>query len=444
MKDWPPPCFDCRFSQEDGGFAPKSVQTGKLEIAPMTKAQDNTDCEIRQRLKAEKEKLQQANQELEERIEKRTDQLRAMAARLITLEDEERQRLSEFLHDTLQQQLAVIKIRVQRLIPMGKRDKASERRISETVTLVDEAIAQTRQLSRELNPLNLRMHGLYKALQFLSQEMRDRYGLAIILDLDPEVEPHEESVASILFRAIREMLFNVVKHSGVATAIMRTFRDGEHTVMSVEDQGDGTDMTRLKQKWDSGECLGLLSIEEQICKLRGEMFLDTQPGRGFRISLMIPFQASGSIHNPLIQPKESTVRRVKYRPPGELVRRSGVTRVLLADDHEVMRESLAVVLMENNDFEIVGEAQTGREAIQLAEKLRPDVIIMDVEMPEMNGIAAVKIISRRMPQIKLIGLSMHDDEETCQRMQSAGAEVCLSKTTSIDQLCDVIRQCLAG
>ncbi|HEY5523219.1 MAG TPA: response regulator transcription factor, partial [Desulfuromonadaceae bacterium] len=102
-------------------------------------------------------------------------------------------------------------------------------------------------------------------------------------------------------------------------------------------------------------------------------------------------------------------------------------RILLADDHAVVREGLRTILEAQGDMNIVGEASDGREALNKAEALRPDVIIMDISMPEFNGIDATRMILMSLPSTKVIILSMHHTTEYVGRAMKAGARAFILK-----------------
>jgi len=102
-------------------------------------------------------------------------------------------------------------------------------------------------------------------------------------------------------------------------------------------------------------------------------------------------------------------------------------RVLIADDHGVVRRGLRLQLEQHDDFEVVGEASDGREAITLLDKLAPDIIIMDIAMPNLNGIQATAQIVKKNPQVGIIVLSMHSDETYLARTLAAGAKGYLLK-----------------
>ncbi len=102
-------------------------------------------------------------------------------------------------------------------------------------------------------------------------------------------------------------------------------------------------------------------------------------------------------------------------------------RILLADDHKITREGLRSLLEKQKDMEVVAEAKDGRTAVSLADELRPDVVIMDVSMPDLNGVQASKQIISQCSNVKIIGLSMHSDSSFITEMLRSGASGYLLK-----------------
>lgn len=116
-------------------------------------------------------------------------------------------------------------------------------------------------------------------------------------------------------------------------------------------------------------------------------------------------------------------------------------RVLVADDHEILRKGLIDLLEEQPELEVVGSAADGVEAVELALATQPDVIIMDITMPRLNGIEATRRITLELPQVRVIGLSMHEREDMATAMREAGAVAYLTKSgPSEDLIAAILRR----
>jgi DNA-binding NarL/FixJ family response regulator len=119
-------------------------------------------------------------------------------------------------------------------------------------------------------------------------------------------------------------------------------------------------------------------------------------------------------------------------------------RILLADDHAVVRQGFKMILDAQADMEIVGEAANGRQAVDLAEQLRPDVVVMDVSMPELNGIEATRRLASSLPRARVVALSMHKDSVYVREILRAGARGYLLKDSGAADLVAAIRAVASG
>jgi DNA-binding NarL/FixJ family response regulator len=129
------------------------------------------------------------------------------------------------------------------------------------------------------------------------------------------------------------------------------------------------------------------------------------------------------------------------RPVLALPRRRSI-RVLVVDDHAVVRQGLKHLLKGEPDIEVVGEAGDGKQALDLVGEVRPDVVTMDINMPVMNGIEATRQIRAKWPEVRVIGLSMFDSRECATIMEEAGVTAYLVKSSAADFLVAVIRECM--
>ena len=118
------------------------------------------------------------------------------------------------------------------------------------------------------------------------------------------------------------------------------------------------------------------------------------------------------------------------------------TKLLIADDHKIVRDGLRSLLEKQPGMEVVGEAQTGRETIRMARQKKPDVLIMDISMPDTNGIEAAKKILAALPGIKIIALSMHSERILVREMIQAGAHAFLLKECAFDELVAAVKSVL--
>jgi DNA-binding NarL/FixJ family response regulator/anti-sigma regulatory factor (Ser/Thr protein kinase) len=232
-----------------------------------------------------------------------------------------------------------------------------------------------------------------------------------------------EDMNVLLFESIREILFNVVKHAAVDEAHVDVRYADNRLRITVLDQGLGFDPDSVRSSGTSSRGFGLFSIRERLDLLGGELEIDSAPGKGTRVML----------NAPVILASSSSV-------PG----RDALIRIILVDDHPVLRDGLARLFAQEPDIEVVGEASDGRAAIELATKLIPDVVLIDVNMPGLGGIEATRIIRERLPQVKVVGLSMLDDVEVVRAMLAAGASAHLSKSSPTGEIVRAVRASTQG
>lgn len=373
--------------------------------------------------------------------EQRTKQLRTLAAELTYAEQRERKHLAQMLHDHLQQLVVAAKMGVGRL-----RRQANYQELNRALLQIEELLNETIQVSRslvvELSPPILHIAGLSEALLWLARSFGEKYGLLVEVESDDSIEPEAEDVKIFLFQAVRELLFNVVKHGQTdrATLALACSADHEQLEITVEDFGQGFKLQHAELDTQEPK-FGLFSVRERLETLGGTLTIDSAPGQGTRARLLAPLRAARLGTAPVGTTKTPSVNQLKASEPPP--RQSGKIRVLLVDDHKIMRQGLVSLLAEQADLEVIGEAADGREAIEQTHALQPDVVIMDINMPRLNGIEATRQIKRHFPLTVVIGLSLHEEAQMAATMRRAGADAYVSKEHQLGDLCRTIRAACA-
>jgi CheY-like chemotaxis protein len=258
--------------------------------------------------------------------------------------------------------------------------------------------------------------------------MRDRHDFQVDLDLEGNPDLPED-VRVLVFESVRELMFNAAKHAGVSRARvdLRAPDAGGDLTITVSDDGAGFDPGSLTEAADGGG-FGLFSIRERTELIGGRFEIASAPGGGSRFTIRLPRCAISPPCDP--EPVDDSG--------------AGAIRVLLADDHNLVRDGVARLVKREPGLEIVGEARDGQEAVELARALSPDVVLMDISMPNLNGIDATRIIHQERPSIRVIGLSMYDDPVPVQAMRSAGAVDFKNKGCAAADLIAAIRAVMTG
>jgi CheY-like chemotaxis protein len=241
-----------------------------------------------------------------------------------------------------------------------------------------------------------------------------------------------------LFQSVRELLINAAKHSESHDAwVSFQQHDGELKIV-VRDHGKGFDLAAASNASIANK-FGLYNIRERMQALGGTLELDSASRKGTIATLTLPLQIVQTKVQEYAETKHKVrpADKARYYPQPDFDRlgyAESAVRVLLVDDHAMVRQGLRSLLECHTDIEVVGEASDGEEGLVLVEQLRPAIVIMDINMPKMNGIQATAKIKERYPVIKVIGLSVNTNTDNQQAMRSAGAELLLTKEAAVEQL----------
>lgn len=228
---------------------------------------------------------------LEQRVQERTAQLRTLAFELTKAEERERQAIARDLHDGLGQTLAIAKIKLSSL-PIGAINAEAASIIAVVEKLIDQSNQAVRSLAEQLTPPVLYDLGLLPALEWLVEQMGRDFDLQCEFAADIECEPQDPSVRAILFRAVRELLFNIVKHADVGVAIVRIDislrQDAPPAQLQIviTDSGKGFDPENVKRTMQGG--FGLMSVRERLTYIGGTFRVNSKPGSGTTAVIIVP------------------------------------------------------------------------------------------------------------------------------------------------------------
>lgn len=218
-------------------------------------------------------------------IEEQAAALRRLASELSLAEVRERRRIAEDLHDHLAQYLALIRMKLSSF--QGNTMFCGyEQDLVEIQELLDKAIRYTRHLTMAISPPILYQLGLVPALEWLAEEYSRSHKLNIHVNVGQRMIDIDEDLRGIIYRSIRELLLNVVKHAAAGTVDVTISTDGGYLDISIRDDGKGFDPEAVSSNSDAG--FGLFSISERLKYLGGELQVRSQPGTGSTVLFRCP------------------------------------------------------------------------------------------------------------------------------------------------------------
>ncbi len=405
--------------------------------------------------KEAEERLQRWSVDLERAVNQKTDelrrsqtQLRALATELNLTEQKERKRLATELHDYLAQLLVVVRMKLRQAIPGASGDRTVEL-LRDADQALTQSLDYTRCLVAELTPPTLKEFGLLESLTWLGEQMQ-RHGLPVVMQQQTTTLALPEDQAVLLFQSVRELLFNVLKHANATRAIVDvTITNHEWLELTVSDDGCGFVSMPSDHQGTGTARFGLFSITERMAAMGGELLIESSPGHGTKATIRTPYRPA---HTDVVDEPSATDTTLPVPTAGKKnlpalplsPESSDLIGILLVDDHAMVRQGLRSMLDEYDDVAVIGEASNGQEAVESVAQLRPSVVVMDINMPHINGIDATIEIKSRHPEVAVIGLSVQNSGETREAMLRAGAATLISKEAAVDELYLAIRQALAG
>ena len=248
--------------------------------------------------------------------------------------------------------------------------------------------------------------------------------------------PLPDEAGQHLSQILREALTNTARHAGACRVKVSLVFAPDELDLIVTDDGCGPAHPAAEES--PGQHEGLRNMRERARRLGGRLAVEEAPEGGTRVTLAVPLDSDEPESETFLpDPDREVIPLVTTAPTDPIT-------VLIVDDHTVVRIGLRTLLSNSAGFRVVGEAQTAAEAVQLNEQTRPDVVLMDVRLPDGSGVEACRRIKADHPDARVLMLTSYSDEEAIVGAVMAGASGYLLKQADAERLTQAIREAAAG
>lgn len=366
------------------------------------------------------------NARLHRELAERERRLQDLVGKLLVAREEERRLVARDIHDGLTQVAVAAHQNLQAYAdgnpPASPR---GETELHRALHLAKRTVREARRVIANLRPAVLDDRGLVGGLRLKVDSLRaEGWEIGFEETLGEERLPAE--IETTLYAVGQEALTNVGKHAQTTRAKVTLRRLGDRACLEVRDRGRGFDGVASPHNGERGEQAGLRGMRERVALLGGQLDIRSRPGVGTSVAAEIPLTSAVPVE----------IRaQTRASPP---------SRLLIADDHMLTREGLRAMLANEPDLEIVGEATDGREAIELCHLLRPDLVLMDVRMPGIDGLAAARAVKAQDGATNVLILTTYEDPDYLFEAVRAGAVGFITKDAGKHELLSAVRGALAG
>ncbi len=333
---------------------------------------------------------------------------------------EERERVGLELHDSVAQVLSYVGTQTQstiKLIEAGDLGTAAAR-LARLSAVVADAGSDIRDFILGTRATDLSEQGFFDELGQYLEQIHQMHGLTVNLVHDPSLTDDVLSpMAQIqVLRIIQEALINVRKHARARHVQIVFIPSGDAVQVVIADDGVGFN---LSADWRAAGHFGLDMMRERAVNAGGTLEVSSVPGRGTHVIVTLPLRRDADAHALHQQ------------------------RVLLVDDHPLVLYGLKN-LVETRGMDVVGTASDGREAVELARQLRPELILMDVQMPELSGLEATARIKAEMPDTEVVMLTVSASDDDLFEAVRSGASGYLLKSLEADEFLSLLSKIARG
>jgi CheY-like chemotaxis protein/two-component sensor histidine kinase len=296
----------------------------------------------------------------------------------------------------------------------GVLSEKSRSALQEAEALARRCASEVRTMSYLLHPPLLTEVGLAAAVQWFLDGFSQHTGITTHLEAPANLGRLSDEMETSLFRVVQECLTNIHRHTNSRTAEVRMQIADEKLTLEVIDRGKGS-----ASEFVAG--FGIKGMRERLHELGGNLEI-ASAAAGITVRATVPVVARPRVARDAAKTK---------------------ARLLLVDDHEIVRQGLANLLQGLEEFEICGQAATGEEAITEADRSVPDIVIMDLRLPGIDGLQATRSILKSHPRTDVLIFTVDESEQVLREALKAGARGCLTKTDAGSSLLSMLKTLVA-
>jgi CheY-like chemotaxis protein len=275
-------------------------------------------------------------------------------------------------------------------------------------------------------------------VHWYAEGFEKRSGIKLEVSIGDDIPRLPIDAETTLFRVVQESLTNVHRYSGSASAKIKVSKDAEEVRLEIIDYGHGTKFGTARARLDGPAPLGvgIPGMRERLHQLGGELTVDFAT-TGTRVTATLPVKKTAQTDAEENADQTSLTFTIRSAADAR-------QRILIADDHELMRRGLRGLLESHDEWAVCGEAVEGTEAVRKSTDLKPDLVIMDVNLPGLSGIEAALQIRREREGAKILFFTVHDSDEVIREIVEAGALGYVAKSRASQDLMDAVRNVLSG
>jgi DNA-binding NarL/FixJ family response regulator/signal transduction histidine kinase len=361
---------------------------------------------------------------------------------------EERNRLAREMHDTVAQSLTGLILQID-----TARTSVETGDVSAAMELLGiargqakRALEDTRRAVQGLAPASLAHLTTAKAIAEAARHFEAETGIPTLFIQTGEEKPLLPDQQTALLRIAQEALTNARKHAQAQRVRVGLQFAADNVSLLIEDDGIGFDVYAVTNPGPQGG-YGLFGMRERARLLDGELEIESPSGWGTRLRAMLPYRPASALGTNRAAPMQAAPPAPTRLTPGATVGPTfagDAVRVLLADDHDITRQGVRAMLEAGGEIVVVGEALDGAQAVAQARTLRPDVVLMDIQMPLMGGLEATRVLHAEMPELPIVILTTFQTAESVSEALAAGAKGYLLKDADASDLIAAVRAARRG